>query len=136
MQFFVNQISLDYQLDRHNLNGDQKQQWLERLRDDFNERIDNNQLIRYLLELSRHQLQTLVESPPRGLEEVFGPMSKEEMNDLQIRLEMFAAILISDVQQYEAFHRLRQREPHLPKRFDHAYFGDYHLMLVFEEYEE
>lgn len=136
MQFLVNQISLDYQLDRHNLTGDQKQQWLERLRDDFNERIDNNQLLKYLLDLSRHQLQLLLENRPRGLEEIFGPLTPEETKDLQIRLEMFATILNSDVVEYEKFHRLRQKEPKLAQRFDHAYFGDFHLILVFEEYDE
>lgn len=136
MQFHVNQISLDFQLERHNFNSEQKQQWLDRLRDDFNERIDNNQLLKYLLDLSRAQIQSLLENPIRGLEDVFGSMSQQEVNALQIRLELLATILISDVEEYERFHRARQNEPHLAQRFDHAYFGDYNLVLVFDEYEE
>jgi len=136
MRFHVNQISLHFQLDRHNFNSEEKERWLERLRDDFNERIDNNQLLKYLLDLSRHQIQMLLEHPVRGLEEVFGSLSSQEEKDIQIRLELLATILVSDVQEYEAFHRARQKEPHLANRFDHGYFGEYNLVLVFEEFEE
>lgn len=136
MRFHVNQISIHFQLDNHGFSSEEKERWLERLYDDFNERIDNNQLLKYLLGLSRYQLQTLLEQPLRDLEDTFGPLTSQEAKDIQIRLELLATILVSDVQEYEAFHRARQNEPNLAKRFDHGYFGEYNLVLVFEEYEE
>lgn len=136
MYFIVNNLTLDFYLQQLITDSHTRQQWIERLRDDFNERVDNNKLIKYLLTLSRGKISDIANNKETKLEILSEAVDSHEANEMMIRLGLLATILDSDMVNLEKFFKLRDTEPGLPQRFSQCYFSEDHLTLVFEEYEE
>ena len=49
MNFLINNVTLDYYMEKMGLKEKERAVWLERIRNDFNERIDNNELVKTIL---------------------------------------------------------------------------------------
>ena len=136
MHFTVNNVNLDFCLDNIGLSQQEKQDWIERIRDDFNERIDNNKIVKLLLSLPRGQLQTLADTGTTVAGDYIDTLDKQEERDLGIRLTLFAKIIDSDVVNYQRFIQIRNAEPNIMERYDYCYFTPDHLVVMFEEYDE
>lgn len=134
MRIKINEIGMDHCLERLNVPQQDRVLWLKRIKDDFNETIDNGRLIKELLKLSNVQLQQLLENDFSSLDHVF---NKDEMtDDLKIRLQLLAYNIDSDIISYQHFLRLKNKEPDIVDRFSHAYIVDDFIIIYFEEFDE
>lgn len=136
MYFIVNNVSVDYQLDKLGLGRDEKTEWIERFRDDFNERVDNGEIVQLLLSLPRSRLQAILDGSVDDAVNQLEPRDVQEKKDLATRLNIFAKIIDTDMVNYERFINARNKEPELMARFDYCYLTDSHLVVMFEEFEE
>lgn len=132
MRFSINDVAIDYILDKEGLNEKERAEWTKRIRDDFNEEISNNKLMYLLLKRSRAELQKIAEGNYESLEYAL----KEDLNSVKIRLRVFAHLIDSDVMNYTHYLGLQKNEPGLIERFSHIYIVDNFIMVVFEEYDE
>lgn len=130
MNFAINNVSLDYHLAKLNIPLNEREEWLIRIRDDFNENVSNDDIVKTLLSMSQSKLREISESAN------VDSSSDKEKNDFNIRLRLFSVIIDDDYVNYQRFCRLKRDEPRLMERYSHSYFDINHLVIMFEEYEE
>lgn len=130
MNFAINNVSLDYHLAKLNIPLNEREEWLIRIRDDFNENVSNDDIVKTLLSMSQSKLREISESAN------VDSSSDKEKNDFNIRLRLFSVIIDDDYVSYQRFCRLKRDEPRLMERYSHSYFDINHLVIMFEEYEE
>ena len=132
MNFLINNATLDYYMEKMGLKEKERAVWLERIRNDFNERIDNNELVKTILKMEKRVLQALTANSnfPKATQAV------DEQRDFNIRLQLFALIIDEDYVNYQRFCRLKENEPKLMDRYSHCYIDNNNLIIMFEEFDE
>ncbi len=132
MKFLINNVTLDYYMEKMGLNEKQRADWLERIRDDFNERIDNNSLVKTILTMDKRTLQALTANSnyPKATQ------ADDEQSDFNIRLQLFGLIVDEDYVSYQRFCRLKENEPKIMDRYSHCYIDSNSLVVMFEEFDE
>lgn len=134
MRIAINDVGIDYVLDKIGIVVSDRSRWIKRIRDDFNEEISNNKLVYSLLKQTRHDLQKITEGVFESLDDIY----KDDLHDfdLLVRLRVFAHCIDRDVLNYTHYLNLRKSEPNLIERFSHIYIVDDFIIIVFEEFDE
>lgn len=132
MKFLINNVTLDYYMEKMGLKEAERVDWLERIRNDFNEHIDNNELVKTILTMDKRTLQALTANCnfPKATR------ADGDQKDFNIRLQLFSLIIDEDYVSYQRFCRLKENEPRLMDRYSHCYIDNNNLIIMFEEFDE
>ncbi len=138
MHFLVNNVSLDFFLEKYNLTQAQRDEWVKRLRNDFDEKFDNNWVVKLVLNVPQSKLAKVVDTGHvTEFEDLESKtLSEQEKNDLVMRFLLFCSIIETDYVSLVRWEKLKAGEPNILDRFSHCYFTDTHLVIMFEEFEE
>lgn len=143
MHFSVNAVTMDYYLSQQGFNQTEREQYLEMIHDDFNEDVDNNRLIKYLLGLSKRDLERLVEGGVTKvtinddeLNEVLGSLSESSKKNFYVRICTLANCIVADYINHQLWENIKRDEPMIMDRYDYCYFINGHMDVKFDEIEE
>lgn len=131
MNFAFNQTVLTRALEQSGVVlGMTPELWIESyIRDDFNLKPTNNEIIKLILESLPSALQTLVKDIRN-----WRLVGYSEIDHL--RMFVFAYVMTNDVNKFHDYTKTWQADTEMFKRFTNAIFDEHHISFHFEEVDE
>ena len=104
----------------------------KQIRDDFDLKVTNNELVTRLLQLSPSKVEEL----SRSFSETNGLYCRDYDHDTVLRLFVFAYVMANDALKFKDYRKLWNGEPMLYARFNNISHDDRFLAFHFDEFDE
>lgn len=114
--------------------------WIDRIRDDFEEKMSNNEIVARFLEIQPNKIFQFV-NDTLLVDEFVRRIKKPEWvvqdcENLMIRVRVLAYIITNDALNFSHYTRIWEKEPGLYRRFNNIYFDNNTMFFSFEEQDE